>query len=213
MKKNTNGLIIFDCFGTLLSTPKNRAYKRFFDRINISLSHVYDLVLTNKNIDWNKEIYKINPFLNVKDDWIEDLEYDLRMENIDVHPYPNTFEILELLKKDFTVVLLSNLAQGYEEPIDNLLAEHLDKIFYSFDIGFKKPDQKSFQHVIDWYHESHTDSNKNIFMVDDKLANVLQGQTMGIGSYLIHPNSKRNEINYIENISEFERVIYEKSQL
>lgn len=213
MKKDKSGLIIFDCFGTLLNPPKNKAYKRFFDRINIPLPYVYDMVLTNKDIDWGREIYKINPFLNVKDDWIEDLQYDLKMENMDVSPYPNTFEILELLRKDFTIVLLSNLAQGYEEPINNLLTEHMDKTFYSFDIGVKKPDIESFQCVVDWYHENLTLSNKNIFMVDDKLANVLQGQSLGFGSYLIHKNPIKNEISYIEDISEFERAIYEKSQL
>lgn len=213
--KDKNGLIVFDCFGTLLTPPKNKAYSKFLNKLNLHKKELYKTIITKSKIDWKLMHSLNNPGSVFKDEWLEELNYDLKMESFDIKPYPNTLETLKLLRKDYTVVILSNLAEGYEHSIEILLSDYVDKIFYSFDIGYAKPDEESIKTVYEWYllTSGRYNENINLFLLDDKVKNILMANKIGFNGYLIHSETTIENIKKVKDISEFERVVYKKSQL
>ncbi len=99
----------------------------------------------------------------------------------------STVRLIERLKQQHTVVLLSNTnkihfdsfdskAQGYSS-----LSELFDKTWYSHEMHLSKPDKKIFEEVLS-YHK--TEPQQTSFF-DDSEANIRAAQELGINSFLV----------------------------
>lgn len=78
------------------------------------------------------------------------LERDLHEELLSVELYPETSQVLRVLRNHgIKIGLASNLAQPYAIPVHHLLPFGLDAYAWSFDVGAIKPDPSVYQCVLD----------------------------------------------------------------
>jgi len=191
MKKK---LIIFDCYGTLLTSTISNPHGNFLNAFGIDPRDFRKKLMSEKNIDWLALLScSFERDFVVK--CIERLQLEIKIELSTIKPYLNDIgHKLENLRKEYTVVLLSNLAKEYAEPVETYLANHVDYCFYSFEIGKVKPDQDAFNHVIDWYKKNKGEIlNSEVILVDDNAKNIKFAQTIGIQGVLVD-NSETESI-------------------
>lgn len=184
MKKK---LIIFDCYGTLLTSTVSNPHGKFLSSVGLNPRDFRKKLMSEQNIDWLELIpSSISP--EMASEYLDSLQLELKLELKTIKPYLNDIGYkLDELRKDYTVVLLSNLAQEYAAPIEKYLSKHVDHCFYSFEIGKVKPDQETFEHVINWYEDNFEDINPmEILVVDDNSKNISKCKFMGCHTFLVN---------------------------
>lgn len=204
-------LIIFDCYDTLLSIKSNKAYKIFFSSLRShfafnseNINYLYSLVLNEKNINWDKVISSLtnqtldNENLTKLNSYIKQLELDLKIDNISIEPYAD-INVLSILKKEYKLALFSNLAQGYELKINELLNPYFDKIYLSFEIGHQKPYKESFEII----RKDFNLNFENIALIDDKMLNIQSAKDAGMQGILID-----RSLNHINAINTIKQLLY-----
>jgi len=184
MKKK---LIIFDCYGTLLTSTMSNPHTKFLTAVGLNPKDFRRKVMTEKNIDWRSIIPK-HISDEVLAETLDSLQLELKLALKNITPYLSDIgKKLDELREDYTVVLLSNLAPEYAQPIEKYLAKHVDHCFYSFEIGKSKPDQEAFEHVIHWYESNFEDINPmEILVVDDNSQNISKCKFMGCHTFLVN---------------------------
>lgn len=184
MKKK---LIIFDCYGTLLTSTMSNPHTKFLTALGLNPKEFRRKVMTEQNIDW-RSLIPSHISDEVIAETLDSLQLELKLALKNITPYiPDIGKKLDELREDYTVVLLSNLAPEYAQPIEKYLAKHVDHCFYSFEIGKAKPDQESFEHVINWYEKNFEDINPmEILVVDDNSQNISKCKFMGCHTFLVN---------------------------
>ncbi len=182
-------LIIFDCYGTLLTHSDITPYPTFLNSVGLNLKDFYSYIMTNKNINWesfvDKEKYSELYFELRYSTFKQNVYTDIKL----IQPYlEDVAEKLNELRKNHVVVILSNLSEEYHYPISKYLENSVDKVFLSFETGLIKPNPDSFNNVKKWYTENFGEiDNNNIIVVDDSSKNIEQVISMGMVG--IHVNN------------------------
>lgn len=194
-------LIIFDCYGTLLTKPKGNAYKKLFNSIGLNLKEHYKSIITKKENDWSLFVNFDKVSKDCYKNAIENFNNDITIEVDNVKPYIEKIELLlKELSKKHTVVILSNLSSEYTSPIVKYLSSFVDKVFYSYDIEEMKPNKNSFLIVKQWYIDNYGDiENKNIMVVDDSLKNINIANSID----MVGINIKNGNINAPNSVKSF----------
>ena len=167
-------LIIFDCYGTLLTNSNGKAYSKFLQDNQLDIKNYYNLIMTTETIDWKNEVDfdKITEdnYLNSIETFNKNIAEDIKS----IKPYlENLTHYLDKIRETHVVVILSNLSKEYSLPINNFISNHVDKVFLSYDIGHKKPTPEAFSFVKNWYKEKYgIIEDKNIIVVDDSHNNI-----------------------------------------
>ena len=93
-------------------------------------------------------------------------------------PIPGMEDVLRKLNDTGpTVAMLSDTAEMFAQARrTSLFSEYFDHIFLSFEIGYKKPDPRAFQAVIDYYQVKP----EEIFFVDDLQVNIDAAKQLGM---------------------------------
>ncbi|MBX3242582.1 MAG: HAD family phosphatase [Chitinophagaceae bacterium] len=107
------------------------------------------------------------------------------------HFPPERIDLLHTLKKKYRLFLFSNtnalhveaFRKKYFETFNAVFDDHFEKAYYSNDLGLRKPDIASFQHII---NEQGLDAPKTLF-IDDSLANTEAAELAGLKSIHIKP--------------------------
>jgi len=124
-------------------------------------------------------------------------EFDEGWKQILIQPRGNIEVLLRNLKKSYRIVALSNTNEihvpMWQEMCTPILP-YFEKIFSSNEIGFRKPEQDSFQCVLD-YLQIHP--NEAVFL-DDNYENILAAEK--IGMKVIHVESYDQMVNELERI-------------
>jgi putative hydrolase of the HAD superfamily len=142
--------IILDLYGTLLySDYKARPYLNLFRNLDLTkeeINYWADRVMT-KNYGYLQEIVEeAKPTQFV---YTSQLEHDIQLEIESTHLFDDTIQVLETLSKKYKLYLLSNIATPYKECVFNLgIDKYFDKLFFSCDIGYRKPQPEAFEMVI-----------------------------------------------------------------
>jgi len=142
--------IIFDLYGTLLhSEYKTRPYLNLFRNLGLTkeeMNYWTDRVMT-KNYGYLQEIVEeVKPGQFV---YTTQFEHDIQKEIESTHLFDDTIQVLETLSKKYKLYLLSNIATPYKECVFNLgIDKYFDKLFFSCDIGHRKPQSEAFEMVI-----------------------------------------------------------------
>ena len=142
--------IILDLYGTLLySEYKARPYLNLFKNIGLTkeeMNYWKDRVMT-KNYGYLQEIVdEMNPGQFV---YTTQFEHDIQKEIESTHLFDDTIQVLETLSKKYKLYLLSNIATPYKECVFNLgIDKYFDKLFFSCDIEYRKPQPEAFEMVI-----------------------------------------------------------------
>lgn len=126
------------------------------------------------------------------------------------HCYDDTIETLAYLKsKDYMIYILSNTPWGsasryWKNDLRNHnINRYIDEAFYCYDIGWRKPSEKTFQYVL---NKLDTTARECIFIGDDPRWDFIGPQKVGMNSIIIDRN---NNIKNIDNM----RVIYNLNEL
>lgn len=112
-------------------------------------------------------------------------------------------KLLDNLRKDYSVYLLSNTSiihsNFYNERLRKLtqgrdLRAYFDKVYYSYELGIRKPDPAIFMRVID---ENNLDPQQTLF-IDDTAEHVESAKKLGLNSYLIKPKQGETILELFE---------------
>ncbi len=144
---NNTKTIVFDLYNTLIEIKESnhfflKLFKNSENGFGIDVSTYLQFVMKN---DLN-ELRNILPyeFSSLYDENFPDLELELNS----VVVYNEVFKVLENLKKDYRIFLISNLASPYKEPFySNNLDKYFEKMIFSCDYGFLKPDKEVFNEI------------------------------------------------------------------
>lgn len=99
------------------------------------------------------------------------------------------FELLKDLRKKYNVFLLSNTNPIIMEwgqsndfsPSGEPISAFFDKLFFSYQIGYTKPDKESFEAVIE---ETQINPKETLFL-DDGQSNLNIATSLGFKTYLV----------------------------
>lgn len=85
-------------------------------------------------------------------------------------PMPGMEDVLKRLSQtDVTLAMLSDTTPMYAQARhDSFFSQYFDKIFLSFEIGYRKPDVEAYQAVTDYYKIPANE----VFFIDDNQTNI-----------------------------------------
>ncbi|BDD08071.1 haloacid dehalogenase [Fulvitalea axinellae] len=192
--------IVFDLYNTLIEIKKsNRFFLKLFefsqDGFGMDTSLYLQLVMKNDV----EELRNILPaeFSNLYDERLTELKEEL--DSITV--YTEVIGVLQNLKQDFRIFMISNLASPYKEPVfSKNLDQYFEKMIFSCDYGFLKPDKEIFKEV-----ETITENSPDeILMIGDSFkSDIIGAKNMGWRYLKINrktPISKDYEIKSLDEI-------------
>ena len=90
------------------------------------------------------------------------------------------FNFVKSLKDHFKILILSNTNVLNASVIDKDIKEISDKIVYSYEVGYMKPDPEIFRIAL---HRAD-ETPENILFVDDLIENILSAKHIGFKTYL-----------------------------
>ncbi|GAA0719938.1 hypothetical protein GCM10009430_19570 [Aquimarina litoralis] len=127
----------------------------------------------------------------------------LEQELNSIHVYKETFGVLEDLKNDYRLFLISNLASPYKEPFfTNNLNQYFEKVIFSCDYGILKPNKEIFQEV----EKITKNKASEILMIGDSLKSDIIGAKNMKWNYLkINRNTEISNKYEIKNLNEIRK--------
>jgi HAD superfamily hydrolase (TIGR01509 family) len=179
-------IIIFDLWKTLAEKNKSiiKSLNDAFPKIKYNdLIKNYESTVQIKK--WKNEKEMSKAFLQKFNISLSKKNLDV-VENIFLHEYDNSKvykgvkSLLKSLKKKYKIVLLSNSTFPVEKTFKKLnLDKYFDKVVFSYQIGYTKPNKKSFKYVIDLMNVNYSDC----LLVDDNINNINNALKLGIKVY------------------------------
>ncbi len=109
------------------------------------------------------------------------------------------FTCLEKMKKEYHLFVLSNTNPIHIQYLYTFLKEkrgiknfefYFQKVYYSFLLGCKKPDDSIFKYVI---KDAKIDPSKTLF-IDDTYVNVKKGEELGFQTFLMPTGKLLHEV-------------------
>ena len=142
--------IVFDLYNTLLyCSVRKKPYMELFKNLGLTkeeMSFWRDKVMTENYSSFEDLKLSIKPNSDV---YTQNLDYVVKEENEHTHVFDDTYSVLESLHKKYDLYLLSNIATPYKECFYNLeLDKYFKKVFFSCDIGYRKPQPEAFEMIV-----------------------------------------------------------------
>jgi len=190
--------IIFDLGGVIL----NINYQNTVDRFT-------KLGIKNINTFYSKKAQS-NIFNKIETGKISEKEFLLRIQkktnNVTIKQIKeawnsmllnlpeNRITLLKKLKQKYSIFLLSNINTIHISKFKQILGNKkyhefynlFDKVYFSHKIGFRKPDQKAFQLILD----KNKLTNSNILFIDDSPQHIEGAKKLGIKTHLLKENEE-----------------------
>jgi len=199
MKKYKNYL--FDFGGVLYHININNAirnFSRFSSRKEIFDAKTPDFLINNSTIDlYEKGLLSTDMFrFQIRSDFslnITDEDFDACWNSILLHLEQNAFDVIKKLSEDSNISLLSNTSTLHYKSFLSECADmfsFFDKLYLSFEIGFRKPDANAFQYVID--HGNYVP--EETLFIDDTDINTKVAARMGFDVLKINNPSKLSDL-------------------
>ena len=175
--------IIFDLYGTLLETKiKTKPYLKLFRSLGLTKEEMtfWSHEVQTKNFNSFEELKEqIKPGSNI---YTGQLEYDVEEEIEFTFVYSDTIQTLKRLKPNYRLFLLSNIATPYKQCFYNEgLDEYFEKVFFSCDIGFRKPETGAYQTILDY---SGLKPKQLLMIGDSKVSDYEGAMSAGIPAIL-----------------------------
>ena len=103
-------------------------------------------------------------------------------------------QLLKAVKQHYNVFLLSNTNSIHISEFKNQIGENryldfyksFDKVYYSHEIGFRKPNKESFQIILD----ENNLNPKEVFFIDDSPQHIEGAKKLGIQTYHLQDNEE-----------------------
>jgi FMN phosphatase YigB (HAD superfamily) len=200
---NENKFLILDLGGVLLNIDYHapiRAFKKLgiehFESLftQAKQSELFDLFEKGKisNNEFRQQIRNISGITSMTD-----AEIDMAWNSILLDFPTEKMKLLNELKKKYRLFLLSNTNNihipSFENSMEKVFGKnhfhsHFEKVFYSSQIGMRKPDAEIFEYVI---RLQNLERDKTIF-IDDSIQHVEGAKSCGIKSF--HLDLKKEDL-------------------
>jgi len=121
-------------------------------------------------------------------------------------PFPETLQVLEDLRKDYKVALVSNTDRfSVEQVLDKFnLRSYLDGIALSYQVGALKNNKKLFDAALKELKVKHKDA----IMVGDSVESDIKGaENAGIKGLLLDRRGRREHSPKIQNLTEIRTAL------
>lgn len=184
MKSVLNGIttIIFDLGGVVLNLDPHRSAKSFAKLSGKDVSEIYNIFVNNQwvldfecgKISADQFRNQVRLALNVD---LSETTIDEAWNAMLLDIPAERLELLSGLRNDYNTLVLSNTNEIHIETFDNIVAavsgtekiqNHFDKVYYSNELGMRKPDHEIFEFVI---NSNNLDPTSTLF-IDDMLPNI-----------------------------------------
>ncbi|WP_299105682.1 HAD family hydrolase [uncultured Tenacibaculum sp.] len=197
--------IVFDLYNTLIEIKEPRhfflkLFKKSKDGFDLELSSYLRLVMTKNTEqlisvlpDEFKELYEENKDI-------------LKEELSSVVVYEEVYDVLNKLKEDFNIFLISNLATPYKEPFfEKELNKYFQEVIFSCDYGSIKPEKRIFKEI-----EKITGSNPNeILIIGDSLkSDICIPKKLGWSFIRVKRNGEIKESFDVVNLKDVINRVY-----
>ena len=195
--------LLFDFGGVIVSIEKANAVKRFkeigVDRIEDYLGEFRQegifLELEEGKIT-KEEFYTELRKLAGKDISDEDIDSGWMAFLTGIPEYK--FQLLKDLRKEYNVYLLSNtnpVIMGWADsdkfsPTGEPISAFFDKMFFSYKLGYTKPEKESFEIVL---KEAGIKAEETLFL-DDGQSNLDVAAKLGFKTYLVDQNEDLRKV-------------------
>lgn len=198
--------IIFDLGGVILNIDYYRTEKAFIDLGVVNFNQLFNQFHADNFFkDFERGIVSPDQFIHK----LQSYNHNLTKEQIIVAwnamllDFPvGRMDFLLGLKKRYRTFLLSNTNAVHHKAVQKIglklagdtssLDNCFEKAYYSYEVGFRKPDKEIFEYVIS---QNGLLPEETIF-IDDTLANVEAANSLNIkGFYLDHPSTIEELLN------------------
>ncbi len=193
--------IIFDLGGVILNIDYNKSAEAFkklglknFDKLysQSKQNHIFDNLEIGKLSanGFRNYIRKNVAHLTLSDQSIDSawnaMLLDLPKERI---------QLLQSINNDYRIFLLSNTNEIHVKKFTdyinktfspNLFQELFEQYYYSNEIGMRKPNVETFQHVL----LSNNLKAKETLFIDDSVQHIEGAKNAGLQSYLLNPKEE-----------------------
>ena len=113
-------------------------------------------------------------------------------------------KLLKAVKQHYNIFLLSNTNSIHISEFKNQIGENryldfynsFDKVYYSHEIGFRKPNKESFQKILEENNLNPTE----VFFIDDSPQHIEGAKKLGIQTYHLKENEEL--INLFSDITQ-----------
>lgn len=195
MTVNNQNVLLFDFGGVIINIDLERTKNAFayhgiknveswfkasaqnetlnsFETGKISAGKFIERVLTTANVTMTDESFIAN--------W-NALLLDIPLERI---------SLMQKLKPHYKLYMLSNINSIHAKQCNQILNETsgiedvktlFDKVYFSYEIGLRKPDKLCFQYVLD----DLSINPDHVLFFDDNTENIATAKAMGIQSFLV----------------------------
>lgn len=190
--------IIFDFGNVFIDIDRKKTKKAFVDlgipKWTVELEYSNQLYQIGKieELEFMTTIQKYIPhidILTIRETW-----------NIQVGDFPlERLEFLQLIASQYKVFLLSNADKTHIDRFEHKFGisfardfyNCFEKVYFSFEFGFKKPDTKAFQFILN----NHNLIPKKTLFVDDTKKNIEGAKIAGLQTYHLNtPNEDVTEL-------------------
>ena len=211
-------LIIFDFWGTLIENgvrPSPAKQVKYYLRLRMSFGEfitIFEQAFMTKKYETLREGFEA--VVEAFDKRIPDFVYDklVGMWNkfaILSHPYEETIEALEDLKKDYKLVILSNTdAFSLRQVLDKYdLEKYFDKVYLSCETGMLKSNTESYQQILQDFDVTEEDC---LMVGDSPHSDLDSAAEAGVPAVLIDRRDWSEEPEKIGTLTELRDYIESK---
>lgn len=190
-------VIFFDAFGTLCEIcNKRNPYKPILKAWPTGVASAYQHLMT-RNIPPGRLALEAG----CSQECARQVEQSVQAEITSMRLYPEVPYVLSSLRKrGLKWAIVSNLATPYADPLLKLLPFTPDACVWSFDVGFRKPEECIYYHACTMLEVTPAE----VLMVGDSRENdYIAPKALGMQArYLKRSGKEHNATDCIENLLE-----------
>ncbi len=136
---------------------------------------------------------------------LDDLVGMQNKSDILAEPYDETFDVLEDLREDYKIALVSNTPPNIHRVLDKFgMKKYFDAIVLSCDTGYLKTDPEMFEIALD---KLGLEADEVVHVGDSMETDVKGAEKAGIEPILIDRWSNRSYKNRIEDLTQLKDVL------
>ncbi len=211
----TTKAILFDFWGTLVDngvypSPIRQAQQILRIRLPFS-DYVIQFereFMTKKFPNLSDGFTYVAQSFNIRprDYQIENLVGLWNKNRILAKPYPETIKILEELKKDFKIALISNTDAFTVEPILEKynLSQYFDTLVFSYNVGKLKSDPEFYPAALS---ALNVDKSEAVVVGDSIETDILGAEKAGIRAILVDRRNTRIYKEKVADLSELRKIL------
>jgi putative hydrolase of the HAD superfamily len=210
--------IIFDLGGVLLNLNKE-ANAEVFNTLGATgykdfISQIKTINVLNQHEKGRLSSSELREYFKKELDLeVSDVQFDTAYNALLLNIPKERFDLLEKLKKHYSLYLLSNTNEIHFKVIQDIYRRDQGEYdfnslfvaqYYSHLIHHRKPDAAAFQHIL---NSHHLEPDETLF-IDDTYENIATAKILGL--HAIHITCENDILDLVKSIEEIQSEAFEK---